>query len=85
MWTKGGMYRDKAGLRAGLAQLEQWCVDGNGVADRETRNMLLLGKALLTAAFARTESRGAHFRRDFPETSAALQHQFVVQRPDAAQ
>jgi fumarate reductase (CoM/CoB) subunit A len=32
------------------------------------RNLVLLGRMLATAALARTESRGAHFRLDYPQT-----------------
>ena len=80
MWTKGGMYRDGADLRDGLEQLRGLCIAGDSAFDRENHNMLLLGKALLTAALARTESRGAHFRSDFPETDPSLQHQLLLRR-----
>ena len=38
------------------------------MAEVELRNLVLLGRAVVTAATARTESRGAHTRDDFPDT-----------------
>lgn len=84
MWTSAGIYRSEDGLRAGLAQLARWCVDGDDVAARETANMLLLAKAVLTSAQERRESRGAHWREDFPEPSAAFAHHILVQREGVA-
>ena len=42
------------------------------------RNLALLGRILATAALRRTESRGAHFRLDHPQTDDA--HWRVVTR-----
>ncbi|ERK65873.1 hypothetical protein N136_04767, partial [Leifsonia aquatica ATCC 14665] len=37
----------------------------------EDRDLLQVGRLVVAAALAREESRGAHFRSDFPLTSAA--------------
>jgi len=79
VWNSAGIYRTEDGLREGLAQLQRWCVPGDSVESRETANMLLLAKAVLTAALERRESRGAHYREDFRKPSAALQHHILLQ------
>ena len=48
-----------------------------GAAD-ELRNLATVGAALATAALARTESRGAHARIDFPDTDAAQRVRYVT-------
>ena len=35
----------------------------------EARNMILVGRLIGAAALLREESRGAHWRRDFPESN----------------
>jgi L-aspartate oxidase len=51
----------------------------------ELANLLRLADALLTSALARTESRGAHARREYPETDPAWQRRLVHGRvPGAA-
>lgn len=40
----------------------------------EARNVLLLARLVTSAALRRTESRGAHFRSDYPDSLAAWRH-----------
>ena len=53
----------------------------------ELRNLVLLGLEVSRSALAREESRGAHYRSDFPATDTSLdhQHQRVVIVDEAAQ
>jgi L-aspartate oxidase len=67
MWERAGLERDAAGLREAAAILADWCADDSTPAGREDANLLDLGRLLVHAALRREESRGAHFRTDFPE------------------
>jgi succinate dehydrogenase/fumarate reductase flavoprotein subunit len=44
----------------------------------ELRAMLLTAEMVVTAALARTESRGAHQREDFPDANTALEQNQVL-------
>ena len=48
----------------------------------ELRAMLSTGEMVVTAALARTESRGAHQREDFPDSNAALEKNQVLELSD---
>jgi L-aspartate oxidase len=50
-------------------------------ADDEARSLLPLARLTAAAALARTESRGAHWRDDFPHTDPAQRVRRVVVRP----
>jgi L-aspartate oxidase len=72
MWTHAGIVREAASLAQALEQIGVWKgglrpqpVTRAGV---EARNLILLGDLLCRGALAREESRGAHFRTDFPRT-----------------
>ncbi|UYN84087.1 MAG: L-aspartate oxidase [Microcella sp.] len=51
--------------------------------DDEARSLLPLARLTAAAALARTESRGAHWRDDFPETDPAQRVRRAVERPSA--
>ena len=52
-------------------------VVGDTIDDHEDRNLLELGRLMVAAALRREESRGAHARRDFPETEEAFARSFL--------
>jgi fumarate reductase flavoprotein subunit len=84
MWQKVGIMRDAAGLRSAQAELDalQAELDRAGVADGNRaynvtwhdwlnlKSLVQVSRVIAEAALARTDSRGAHFREDCPETSA---------------
>jgi fumarate reductase (CoM/CoB) subunit A len=75
-WQKLGIVRDRERLEQGLEQLaavgaalEDAAAPAGGsalVARFELRNLLAVGRACFSAALERTESRGAHYRLDYP-------------------
>jgi len=77
MWNAVGIERTEDDLQSAAAQLQHWQSAETSVEELETANLLSLARVVVAAALARTESRGAHFREDYPETSASLQHSLV--------
>jgi L-aspartate oxidase len=83
MWDKVGIIRDKKGLTTVTDTLANWQHCLPEPTDRpsyELSNLVLAGRLMAEAALIREESRGAHFRSDFPHTSAEWQNHIVFTR-----
>jgi L-aspartate oxidase len=65
MWRDVGLVRSMTGLRRAQLDIDRLS-RGRGNRVGETANLLTVARLVTTAATLRTESRGAHFRRDFP-------------------
>ena len=74
MWNAAGIQRNGVDLQQAAMQLAQWTGESSSVASLETANLLAIARVVVASALAREESRGAHYRTDFPETSPAFQH-----------
>ncbi len=69
MWEKAGLLRDADGLLSLRGDLEGLSSHLPAAFDRESlevNNLMTIGTLIAESALAREESRGAHFRNDFP-------------------
>lgn len=69
-----GIIRDREGLLCAKNKVNEYYdaikdMENSTTWDFELQNMLLLSKLVVESALEREESRGAHYRRDFPETN----------------
>ncbi len=64
MWERVGILRDGDSLVRALREFDQIAA---GNLSASSRNFVTLAKLVATAALWREESRGGHFRTDFPE------------------
>jgi len=83
MWDKVGIFRTGKEMQEAMVEVErmkqeelpQLCVTDNKtrcnrewIEALEIENLVLVAEMAAKAALMRTESRGAHYRRDFPKT-----------------
>jgi L-aspartate oxidase len=72
LWNTLSIIRSKEGLSVASDTLKTWHGSLPRPADRasyELSNLVLIGRLMAEAAVIREESRGAHFRTDFPKSS----------------
>ncbi|MAG95369.1 MAG: FAD-binding protein [Alphaproteobacteria bacterium] len=96
MWQDAGIMRTRDGLERALSGLEEMAavLEGCGLeaSDRafdlawhdwlNLESQILVGRAVVTAALARENSCGAHFREDFPDPAPAESAFHTVVRLD---
>lgn len=83
MWDAAGVHRSGAGLQEAADTLAGWRAiseAGASVAEREDANLVCLARLIVASALERRESRGAHFRSDFPALSAHHAHHLTAQK-----
>jgi len=96
MWERAGLVRDAESLGGALAAIEriEAALDAVGVAGDPSmntawqdwlsvRNQAMAARLIVASATARSESRGAHYRRDFPTASAEPPFSVRVRRGEA--
>ena len=93
MWNYVAIIRDQQGLKLALQEITLIETKLNDVKVSKTKNynkslldllelenMITTAKNVITSAMLRQESRGAHYREDFPETSDGWQKSIVLNK-----
>jgi len=82
MWRYAGVERNADGLSEALRLIDELQPADSvpSIAAQEELNLLTLGDLVVRAALAREESRGAHYRSDFPTTHSEAVHSRVILR-----
>jgi L-aspartate oxidase len=82
-WNSCGILRSGPELAAAHKRLQSRAlrpIESPGRADFELRSMHQIASLIAQASVAREESRGAHYRTDFPAKSAAFEKHSVITR-----
>ena len=94
MWEDVGVLRTATGIRNGLSRLAELKAEllATGIGDQQLMfnvtwhdwlnlyNLIDISEVIAEAALARENSRGAHFREDFPEAGTMEDSDFTVVR-----
>lgn len=84
MWDGVGIIRSEASLKDAQSRLNdlksqflrnEKCLS---VQEYEFKNMLTVAQLIITSALQRKESRGAHYREDYPMTKEIAEHNCII-------
>ena len=84
MWDGVGIIRSEASLKEAQSRLNdlksqflrnEKCLS---VQEYEFKNMLTVAQLIITSALQRKESRGAHYREDYPMTKEIAEHNCII-------
>ena len=86
-WRSAGICRNAETMEAAIAQIQNLQQEIFTLRSKtrlwvETHNLIDFAHLLVKSALFRTESRGAHFRLDFPNTEPAWQVHTVISNQD---
>jgi L-aspartate oxidase len=89
LWRRLGITRDAEGLREAANRVDHWSryilpLEFDDVSGWTMQNMLIVARLMIAAAIARQESRGVHYRRDFPHPDPAMNHHISLTIPRVA-
>ena len=77
MWEKAGIYRSGRGLKKCLEALD--AIESRlPIGATEEANMIATGRLIAGAALLRRESRGGHFRSDFPRPKQKWRGKHII-------
>ena len=84
MWNYVGIFRDKQSLTTAITKLQELksefprtskCISKE---EYELRDMFVVANLITNSALTRKESRGAHYRTDFPQTNDECVHSIIT-------
>ena len=84
MWNGAGIIRNEQGLKQAENELvnlkskflrKDVCAN---IQEYEFKNMLTVSQLIVASALKRKESRGAHYREDFPNTKDVSEHNCML-------
>jgi len=91
MWQNAGIVRTEKALVQALQTVNEIKLEFNqnykcrDVHEYELRSLLTVAELIIKSAIARKESRGAHFREDYSETSQNAYHSYISKEMYKAQ